>query len=560
MRDIENLCMNCFSELTEGAVCTECGYDNDTPADTLYLAPKTILEGRYVIGAKQEHESDAVNYAGYDTQLDKQIIIREFYPKGMASRLEGSDAIHIRQRYTNEFNSYKTAFTDLWTTLEKMHKLSAVVPVYDVFEANETVYAIIEYIDSIPLREYLLRNEEGYILWDSARLMFMPVLTTIEALHSNGFIHGSITPDNLVLCRDGKVRLKPFCIQQAADATSELEFNSNDGYSALEQYDNSHKIGPETDIYAFAACIYRALVGSNPPSAPERESNDKLMIPNSIAESIPMHVIKAMGSALQVYPEKRIKDISEFRELLDAAPSVRAQGATVDAAKVKEENQRTLEEQLDYVAHQRELEKMGRKSRYAVIVLVVLIIAAIGAGIYLVKNTDLIVPKEETTTTQLQSFEVPNFSNNGYTQSDIENNGVWNQQFRFTFNGDYSTDVEKGIIFKQSIQPGEKVKEGTEIVLTVSQGIQTVEVPEVGGLSLEDATKKLEAAGLKVSSVEIYNDGTHTKDTVKANDGAAPAVGSTVAVGEEIILQVYGEVQTTTTTTTTEASSSISVN
>lgn len=542
MKDLDNLCVNCFEELTEGAVCAQCGYDNDSATDFIYLSPKTVLQDKYVVGAVSGVESDSVSYSGYDKQLDKRIIIREFFPKGMVSRLEGSSEIHVRQKYIGVIDKYKKEFLNLWTTLEKMHSLSAVTPVYDVFEDNSTVYAVIEYMEQIPLREYLLRNEEGFILWDTARLMFMPVLTTIEALHNNGIVHGSITPDNLVLCRDGKVRLKPFCIQDSADMSSELEFVSNDGYTALEQYNNNHKICPATDIYGFTACIYRALVGTNPPAATARETNDKLMIPNSIAETIPIHVIKAMGNGLQIYPEKRIKNISDFREYLDAAPSVRAQATGPSQQKAEDTPK------YDY-AKLAEPEKNNKGSRIVIIILSVLIVLAIAAGIYVVKFTDLLNPQEETTaqvTQQLQSFKVPNFANNGYTQSDIENNGAWNQQFKFTFNADYSTDVEEGIIFKQNIEPGETVSEGTEIVLTVSKGIQTQEIPDVGNLTVEDATKDLEALGFKVSTVEIYNDGSHTPNTVKSTNGIAPAAGTVVAVGEEVILQVYGEVQTTT--------------
>ncbi len=546
MKDLDNLCVNCFEELTEGAVCAQCGYDNDSATDFIYLSSKTVLQDKYVVGAVSGVESDSVSYSGYDKQLDKRIIIREFFPKGMVSRLEGSSEIHVRQKYIGVIDKYKKEFFNLWTTLEKMHSLSAVTPVYDVFEDNSTVYAVIEYMEQIPLREYLLRNEEGFILWDTARLMFMPVLTTIEALHNNGIVHGSITPDNLVLCRDGKVRLKPFCIQDSADMSSELEFVSNDGYTALEQYNNNHKICPATDIYGFTACIYRALVGTNPPAATARETNDKLMIPNSIAETIPIHVIKAMGNGLQIYPEKRIKNISDFREYLDAAPSVRAQATGPSQQKAEDTPK------YDY-AKLAEPEKNNKGSRIVIIILSVLIVLAIAAGIYVVKFTDLLNPQEETTaqvTQQLQSFKVPNFANNGYTQSDIENNGAWNQQFKFTFNADYSTDVEEGIIFKQNIEPGETVSEGTEIVLTVSKGIQTQEVPDVGNLTVEDATKDLEALGFKVSTVEIYNDGSHTPNTVKSTNGIAPAAGTVVAIGEEVILQVYGEVQTTTAPST----------
>ena len=535
MKDIDNLCLNCFKELREGAVCAECGYDNDTQPDSMYLEPKTVLAGKYVVGAFREHESDAVTYSGYDMQLDKNIIIREFYPKGISSRLEGSKDIHIRQKFAAQADKYKKSFYKLWTTLEKMHSLSAVVPVYDVFEENETVYAIIEHLECIPLREYLLRNENGYIQWDSARLMFMPVLTTLENLHANGIIHGSITPDNLVLCRDGKVRLRPFTIQEAADITSALEFNFCDGYTAIEQYENNHKICPATDIYAFSACIYRALAGTNPPSAPSREANDKLMIPNSIAETIPMHVIKAIGNGMQIYPEKRIKSIAEYREFLDAAPAVIAKAANSDAEYIEEEEYPDINKSSNV------------KSRVIISVLVVLIVAAIAAGIYIVQFTDLVKKPEQTTsTTQNVNYEVPDFVTNGYTQVDVENNGAWNEQFTITFEYDYSTDVEQGIIFKQNVAAGESVPAGSDIVLTVSRGIQTETIPELSGKTLEEATKILEELGFKVSSVEVYNDGGHTPKTVKSSYGSAPAAGEEAAVGEEVILQIYGEVQTTT--------------
>jgi len=406
MKDIDNLCLNCFKELREGAVCAECGYDNDTETDNNYLAPKTMLADRYIVGAFQKAESDAVTYSGYDTQLDKKIVIREFFPKGMSSRLEGSKDVHIRQRFVSSAEKYKKSFYKLWTTLEKLHSLSAVVPVYDVFEENDTVYAIIEHLESITLREYLLRNENGYIPWDSARLMFMPVLTTLENLHSNGVVHGSLTPDNLILCRDGKVRLAPFTIQEACDITSELDFNCCEGYTAIEQYENSHKICPATDIYGFSACIYRALVGTNPPSAQSREANDKLMIPNSIAETIPMHVIKTIGNGLQIYPEKRIKNISQFREYLDAAPAVIAKAAKTEAEYVEED---------DYPDYGK---SRNIRSRIIISILVVLIVAAIGAGVYIVQFTDLVKKPEQTTTTaRAVTYEVPDFVTNGSLSS-----------------------------------------------------------------------------------------------------------------------------------------------
>ena len=147
---------------------------------------------------------------------------------------------------------------------------------------------------------------------------------------------------------------------------------------------------------------------------------------------------------------------------------------------------------------------------------------------------------------------MPNFASAGYTQSDVQNNGAWNKQFKISYVSDYSKDVEEGIIFKQSIEPGKTVDEGSEILLTVSKGVKTQQVPDVGGLTLEEAKRELEKLGFKVSSVEIYNEGGFPPNTVRENYGITPAPNEQVAVGEEIILQVYGQVQETTSAPTTE--------
>lgn len=556
MKNLDNLCMSCFEELTQGSVCANCDYDNDTQTSFVYLQPKTILNDRYAIGAFVSHESDAATYMAYDMQELKVVTVREFLPKGIAARLEGSVDVHVRERFKPSFDKLKNSFIRLWETISELKNLSAVIPTYDVFELNSTAYAVSEYMETISLREFLLRNPDGNILWEQARIMFMPVLTTLEALHSKGIIHGGICPDNLVLCRDGKVRLKGFCIAEANTMSSELEFNVNDGYTALEQYENNHKMCPATDIYAFSACIFRALVGQNPPDAKSRELNDKLMIPNTIAEKIPTYVIRALGGGLQIYPEKRTQDINTFREQLNASPTVIATASQDE--KVQRENKRTEKaEDFEPVIEEEHYKgypvyddkpKKNKNNKIIIVVLVILIIAAIGAGVYVAKNGG-IGKKEENTSPSVAvaQYEVPDFVSAGYNQSDIENNGAWNKQFKLTFTSKYSTDVEEGIVFEQSIEAGKKVDQNTEIVLTVSKGVQTESVPNVAGQTVDEATKALTDKGFKVSTVEVYNDGSHTANTVKESYASAPAAGSTAAVGEEIVLQVYGEAQTTTT-------------
>ena len=542
--NFDNLCMNCFEKLTQGSVCTNCGFDNDSVSDMLFLPRKTLLAGRYLVGNFLSQESDAVTYIGLDTETNTVVTIREFMPAGIANRLEGNLNAHVREKYKKTFDGCKKSFIKLWSTLKGMNSLSAVIPVLDVFEENETAYAISERMITVSLRDFLIRNSDNIIPWDKARLMFMPVLTTLEKLHENGIIHGCINPDNLVLCKDGKVRLAGFCISECNTAGSELEFNENEGYTALEQYNNNHKICPATDIYAFSACIYRALVGTNPPSALSRETNDKLMIPNVIAEKIPAYVIKALGAGLQIYPERRIQSVYDYRELLNAAPSVVAKAAEIQST--EQRGTASAEERREN--HAAKSEKPQKKSNKGKLIAIILaVVAVLAAAIYVFGFSGLINGKETTAPqTTAAPVTVPDFSTQGYTESDIKNGAAWNQQFKITFNYEYNADYEAGTVYAQSVKAGETVPQGSAIVLTVSKGTEMATVPDVGTLTADEATKQLENLGFKVKTVSVYNNGNYTPNTVKKSGGTAPAAGESVAKGETVIIQVYGEVETTT--------------
>ncbi len=176
----ENLCMNCFEPLTAGCICRNCGFDNDSVTDTLFLPRRTILAKRYIVGNAISVENDSVVYIGYDTERNAVVTIREFLPGGICNRLEGNNDVHVRERYRKNFAGYKESFIKLWRTLKGLNSLSAVIPVLDIFEENETAYAVCEKMDSVTLHDFLIRSTDNSILWDKARLMFMPILTTIE--------------------------------------------------------------------------------------------------------------------------------------------------------------------------------------------------------------------------------------------------------------------------------------------------------------------------------------------------------------------------------------------
>ena len=178
-------------------------------------------------------------------------------------------------------------------------------------------YIVMEYVDGITLREYLLKQPDGYIPWVDTKYLFTQVFLAIEYIHNKNYIHGAINPDHIILLSNGTVKLVPISIFNLKDFGKFSQLSIEDGYSAIEQYKyNDFWLDTETDIYSICACIYRSLVGQNPPDAQAREINDKLIMPNSIVETLPINVLRALGGGLQVYPLKRIKDVRTLEQIL----------------------------------------------------------------------------------------------------------------------------------------------------------------------------------------------------------------------------------------------------
>ena len=114
------------------------------------------------------------------------------------------------------------------------------------------------------------------------------------------------------------------------------------------------------------------------------------MIPNKIAESIPTHVIRALGAGLQIYPENRAQSAARLRELLNAAPSVVAQAAqAAQPPQPEPKPQPAPQPDVRHSAPPTEKPK-GGKNKAVIIILVVLIVAAVAAGIYVVKFSGLV--------------------------------------------------------------------------------------------------------------------------------------------------------------------------
>lgn len=550
MINSDNLCMSCMKDIGTEKQCPYCGFHADSKQIEPYLPIRTVLGNRYLVGKLLEYNGDGATYMGLDLLTREPVNIREFFPEGIALRDPKTLGVYVAQGNENVFDECLQSFTEMWRKLMRLSGLSALIKVKDTLEGNGTCYAITENIDGITLREYLLRNNVGYISWEKARPLLMPVLSTLGTLHASGIIHRGISPSTLIVASDGKIRITGFSISQVRSARSELKCQLYNGYAAFEQYGFEGRQGTWTDIYGFGAVLYRTLIGTDPIDATERVTNDRLMVPGKFAEQLPAYVINGLVNALQILPEDRTRTVEELRAELSASPSAAA-GSGMEFEPVVPVNvkkpiaQRIVDEEddeEDYTYNKREAAKKRHNRSSAVITVCAIIIVLAVAFLVLWQTGVIKIDNDATTTAAAETVEVPNFVGKPYNE--IVDNTYNTKNFKFEKNEVYDSTVEEGYVISQSVDVNDKVPVGTTIKLVVSKGKQSIVFPTSGiiGMKYDDARNMLTKLGFTVEKSVKLNTGNETPDTVQ---GASLEEGASYEKGTTVFLFVWGEPETT---------------
>lgn len=554
MANLENLCPGCMGVKGDGEVCEKCGFDG-TANGSEFLQIKTILEDRYFVGKVLSQNGEGVTYIGYDTELDAVVHIREFFPEGLCER-EG-DSVYTTEEYADSFADYKAEFLSLARVLARMRNLSAILPVYDIFEQNETAYYISEAVEYITLRDFLVRNG-GRLNFEQMCRLFKPVFSTLASLHSVGVIHRGISPETMIVSRDGRLRIDGFCIPDLRTARTDLSSELYKGYAAIEQYGFDGESGAWTDVYSVAAVIYRTLIGSPPPDAAERVTNDRMIIPPEIAEALPAYALSALADALQILPNDRTQSIEDFRDELSAAPSV---------------VNRTARENVENESRRAPRRRKRNNNKKYVAVAALITAVVLGVVMLILSQTVLRQNNDDTNVTTTLSAEqttkpdysqlienkskiqVPDFTK--YTASELESDQSTEYieiKEKFTIVWDRKTDnSEKGTILAQSVKAGEMVDRGSQITLTVSIGNGMITVPNVEDLKKDAALLELCKSGFIYDNIDIMyvqesdeDAGTVIEQSVKAKTKVSEF--STIRL--KVVDPNKAEKTTTTKTTT----------
>ena len=572
----EKLCLRCMRKIGDNDFCPYCRKENSEPQKDPFLPLKTVVGGRYLVGKLVASNSEGATYYAFDMEKKAPVTLRELFPKGILSRGEGNYCL-VNIGKASEFIDAKEEFVKLWTKLTEIKGFTALTHVYGLVEDLGTVYAVSEYLgEGKTLREFLLEQETGYISWDDARILFMPVLSALGELHYAGIIHGGICPETLIIDKNGKLRITGYSIEEVRRQKSTMECELFDGYAAVEQYGFSDGLSTSTDIYAFSAVLYRALIGSVPMSSASRLTNDKLMIPGKFAEQLPAYVINALVNGLQILPDDRTVTAEELRDELSASPAAAGTASEAYSSMYASQTDDAVETVVEEVSLEEDSEDVPdspkiKKSTIAVFVISVvlclgiLIVALFGIKGFSDKDddettteetTEYVSEEESTDEIDASSITVPNFRGRAF--DDIKAEELYNGFL--VFKTEYvDSDEKKGNVIAQDITEGTIVFEERSITLRISNG---KEVPDVLGNTLKDAVSDLKAAGFKKIETVAGNVADRESDSMKVysvvcedsktDNWVAIPDDRRLSVSDKIIVYYYGEYVEETTEETTE--------
>lgn len=506
---VKNYCYSCMNEITDDNICHHCLKENKAD-DTVYrLKPGTILNNKYLVGNCIGEGGFGITYIGRDLTLDMRVAIKEYFPNGYVNRNNTVD-----QNVTASTESRKTVFAKGKDNfLEEARKIAkfvgepGIVGVREYFEANGTAYIIMDYLDGVNLASYV--RSSGTIPAAQMFELMLPMVRSLKRIHEAGIIHRDISPDNIMYLKSGSLKLMDFgSARYFTNDQKEMSVLLKQGYAPEEQYRKNGDQGPWTDVYGLCATMYRCITGVIPVDALERLRSDSLEPPSKMGVDIPesMEVVLLYGMA--VFKQNRCQNMDELEDLMEKALARQqinlqnSQDVYADINRTQaadgyyreqtqkqftgsgstQPRQSSVNMGSGYILPQNRQpvqpvpqNKTNKKAVAAIIVISsVIIVAAITLMVL------LLLPKKNDPSPNSSSlasdgnaasvFAMPDYVNMSleYSKSNLENAGMTVET-----EYEYSDNVTKGSIIKQSVEADKEIEPGSTVTLTVSNGADT---------------------------------------------------------------------------------------
>ncbi len=272
-----------------------------------------------------------ITYLARDSNLDRQVAIKEYLPTDIARRRSDASARPHTEAHAERFGWGLERFLSEARTLARFDHAN-IVRVYSVFEANNTAYMVMRFEQGENLATLLERR--GTLTERQLTDCLLPILDGLERVHAGGYIHRDIKPENIYVRQDGSPVLLDFgAARQSFGSAKTMTVLVAPGYAPLEQYyGDAETQGPWTDIYGLGATCYRVIAGRAPIDAVARAKGVLGSIREILQPAVEVgrgryspHLLEAVDHALALSECDRPQSIADWRReivapVLDARP------------------------------------------------------------------------------------------------------------------------------------------------------------------------------------------------------------------------------------------------
>lgn len=515
---------------------------------------------------------------------DRYEIIEQIGTGGMADVYKAK--CHKLNRYVaikvmkSEFSQDKTFVSKFWAEAQSAAGLvnPNVVNVYDVGVENGIYYIVMELVEGITLKKYI--EKRGRLPYKEAVSIAIQVANGMDAAHKHNIVHRDIKPQNIIISKEGKVKVTDFGIAKVASSAT---INTSASMGSV------HYISPEqarggysderSDIYSLGITLFEMLTGTVPfdgdsaVSVAVQHIQDSIPLPSQLVEGVPVSVDKIVLKCTQKKTDRRYQSAAELivdlkKSLVMPDEDFVRMGSAYDSVLKKDEeeynpdddelltenaghdldddNEDTDDELLENDSDKDEDIDDERNDKLelvmkcigigiAVIILMItifVVIKLVGNGKNTANNNKISVEATTVNTANNNSsdmVEVPAVV--GMTKEDaIKALNKLGLGYKAVTQS--SDTVAEDCVISQGNVGGSKVEKNSQIVLTISTGKENKEVtvPNVKGKSEQEAKEAIEAANLVASVDYQYSDSVEAGNVIKYSPSGSVAEGSTVTI------------------------------
>ncbi|WP_172194864.1 Stk1 family PASTA domain-containing Ser/Thr kinase [Saccharibacillus qingshengii] len=465
-----------------------------------------VFSGRYEIMERVGGGGMALVYKALDLLLNRFVAVKV-----------------LRQQFVHDEEFIRRFRREAQSAASLSHP--NVVSIYDVGQEGEVQYIVMEYIEGRDLDELI--KERAPLPVDEAVRIASQICEALDHAHTNQIIHRDIKPHNILIGRNGRVKVTDFGIARAVTSTTITQTGSVVG--SVHYFSPEHakgvNAGEKSDLYSLGIVMYQMLTGAlpfegeSPISVALKHLQDDFEEPRKLNPVIPQSVENIIVRAMRKNPSERYKSAADMQSDLDTCllPSRR------DEQKVlfdeMDDADRTLVVpaiRSSYVSPAADLQRgdasgksktgpSGKKNwkKPAIIIGATLLVLTIAFISVMLWSKQFVVP--ETT--------VPNVI--GMTENDARTTLAARKLEVEGVKYEYDPATEAGRVFRQSKLEGLSVKEGASLILTVGSKKPLTEMPVLTELGYDEASRDLTALGV-------------TEDRIKREEQFSEAAVDTV--------------------------------